>query len=340
MTAVANRASPIWPLLVATAAVTVHAPTVLAALTAAPGRLAPLSPASASSALNVLLHATVSALVWYAVRAVSTHYGTALIAATLFAVHPLQSATLFAAAGRVTLIGCALALGSWLVHRGMRARARAAVLSGALYFASLLADPALLAAPALFLLDDALREPRGRQRHAIVAGLVRYGTALALAAVLLSFGPLGRSPEVRADFGAAGVERVTAGLDARLDFALRFLAAGIVDSPPAQFGGPLGWLLAAAALALLIYGCRRSRPIALGVVAWIALPLPWNGDGLGPPTYAAAFGACLIAGHAAAALVARVRGPRKRRATASIIILVSAWALVGAGTLNWLEAVA
>lgn len=300
MTAVANRARPLWPLLVATAAVLVHAPILLAALTAAPGPLVPGSPATDPSALNVLLHATVSALVWYAVRAVSTHYGTALIAATLFAVHPLQSVTLFAAAGRGTLIGCALALGSWLVHRGMRARARAAVLSGALYCASLLADPALLAAPLLFLLDDTLREPRGRRRSAIVAGLIRYGTALALAVALLSFGPLGGT-----NFGTAGVERLTAGLDARGDFALRFLAAGIVDARPAQWGGSLGWLLSAAALALLIYGWRRSRPIALGVLASIALPLPWDGD-LGPPTYAAAFGACLIAGHAAAALVARL----------------------------------
>ena len=68
-------------------------------------------------AVNVALHALVSALAWFVGRRVGIHYGTALLAALLFAVHPIHVEAVANIVGRSELLAAAGVLAAWLSHR-------------------------------------------------------------------------------------------------------------------------------------------------------------------------------------------------------------------------------
>ena len=56
-------------------------------------------------------------LVWFTVRRVSPHHGTALLAALLFAVHPLHTEAVANIAGRAELLAALGVLAAWSFHR-------------------------------------------------------------------------------------------------------------------------------------------------------------------------------------------------------------------------------
>ncbi len=320
--------------------------------------------------VNALLHGLVSALVWVAARRASTHYGAAFIAGLLFAVHPVHSEAVANIAGRAELLAAAGVLGAWLAH----ARAREAAagrrrlswggLAGAIYLAAILAKETAVAAPLLFVLDDALHRrdaPRGRRTGGGWAIYGAYAAALVLDLVLRAKalgGFRGAESAIFLDNPAAFEGTVVrlatalwilvryAGLllwPARLSSDYSYDAVPVVRSMgDPRFWLGLGFLL--LLLAALAVAWRRSRPIALGIAAFPLFFLPSANFFFPAGTlmaerlaYLPSFGGCLLAGQFGAAIArpgARARPTLLRRA--AVIALASA-ATVTLGARTWLR---
>ncbi len=230
---------------------------------------------------NVLLHALVSLLAWYCALHAGLERGAALLAAMLFAVHPLHTEAVANITGRAELLAALFVLAAWLFHRSAGWIAAA----GACYLLALLSKENAILAPLLFLLDDRLRNIRGVRRY------IAYGVALA-AGLLMRIVALGgwRGAETIAfidnppAFFGAGVRMATAAW-VQLKYGWLFLwplklssdysydAIPVVQSAldPRWWAGML-WLVALVALAIV--GYMRSRPVALGAAAWILFMLP------------------------------------------------------------------
>jgi tetratricopeptide (TPR) repeat protein len=313
---------------------------------------------------NLFLHMLVSLLCWYVARLAGKYYGTALLTALLFAVHPLHTEVVANIVGRAELLAALWILAAWLAHRrGTKSRGGGAGLfwssvAAGCYLLGLLSKEHVVLAPVLFALDDRLRDRE--QDNAPPTPWTAYASYLPAVAVgLVSrvfvlggiHGPHNIAyTDNPAAFGGILARLATAAWvqvkylvvflwPVRLSSDYSFDAIPLVESvsDPRLWAGLL-W--AAALVFLFVVGWRRSRPVALGVAVWVLFLLPTanlffaSGSLMAERlTYLPSFGGCLILGHLGAWAATRGRSEdgRARRAVVTSVILV---ALVVLGLLS------
>jgi len=281
--------------------------------------------------VNVLLHAGVAALAWFALKRAGTHYGTALLGAGVFAVLPLHTEAVANIAGRAELLAALFVLAAWIAHRRAstpgEAAARWRVGAALCYLAAILSKESAILAPLVFLADDAMRGGETPSRRA--RGLAGYGLAL-FAMLALRAAALGVHQTAEATIAldnpaaAAGTwPRVATALWVQLKYVLLCVAprhlvsdysfdaipvARSLADPRAAAGAAFVAVLGVAAA----WGWRRSRPLALAVFLWVAFSLP-TANFLFPTgtimaerlAYLPSLGFCLVIGHFGAAFAAR-----------------------------------
>jgi len=293
--------------------------------------------------VNLLLHALASLLVWQAACSAGLRRGGALLAAMLFALHPLHTEAVANITGRAELLAAVWVLAAWLCHRRGTAWWRAA--AALCYLLALLSKENAALAPLLFLLDDRLR---GERASSSMGGTVlAYGAAFG-AGMLLRLQALG---------GLRGAETVAfidnppafGGMSARLatavwvqaKYAWLFVWPARLSSDYSHDAIPVvqsaldprlwcGLLWIAALIALLVIGCRRSRPVALGAAIWILFFLP-GANLLFPAgtvmaerlSYLPILGGCLLAGE----MAGRAGSRHKKALIAIAIVILGAMAL-------------
>jgi hypothetical protein len=311
--------------------------------------------------VNVLLHAGVAALSWLALRRAGTHYGTALLGAGLFAVLPLHTEAVANIAGRAELLAALFVLAAWIAHRrageagatASRWRAGAALC----YLAALFSKESAILAPIVFLADDTLRggeTPSRPLRHA--AG---YGLALC-AMLALRAAALGVHQTAEATIAldnpaaAAGTwPRVATALWVQVKYAAlciaprRLVSDYSFDAIPVarSLADPRAVAGAAFVVALGVaaaWGWRRSRPVVLAVLIWVAFFLPTAN--LFFPTgtimaerlaYLPSLGFCLAIGHFGAWFAARDTPAAWARARRIGVVLVSVGAVLAFSARTW-----
>jgi hypothetical protein len=314
--------------------------------------------AAGAHAVNVALHALVSVLAWFALRRVATHYGTALLAALLFAVHPVHVEAVANLVGRAELLAAAFVLGAWLCHRrspeaSTSGRALVWDLGAAMsYGLAVLSKETAVVAPLVFLADDLGRAgSRNRARAwALLAGALA-ATLMMRAAVL--GGLRGAADAIALDnpvVDAAPFVRVATALWVQVRYVLLMVWPARLCSDYSFEAIPVvrtaldprfaaGSVLALAILALVVHGWRGRRPVLVGTTAWIAFFLP--ASNLIFPVgalmaerlaYLPSVGFCLLAGHLGAALAAAGGRPRLRRIA---VVAASALAVVALGIRTW-----
>ena len=267
--------------------------------------------------VNVLLHGLVSWVLYLVALEVGWSAGAALVAAVLFALHPLHSEAVAWVVGRPELLmALGVLAGLWCALRGYRWWALAAFVGG------LLSKEQAVVLPALVLLAEvcAGRLPRGPNRGR--AALARYGGyVLVLAAFLLARTLiLGGFQPVAYPFLESPLEYASGGVWvlSTLKLAGRYLwlcvwpAALSVDYsynaiPLATSGLDPGVLWAVGAwgglLGLAAWGFRRDRRIsfAVGVTVLSFAPAANVLVSVGTPLaerlfYLPLAGLCLLAG--------------------------------------------
>lgn len=258
---------------------------------------------------NVLLHAAVVALAWYALRGSSTFYGTAWIGALLFAAHPLHAEAVANVAGRAELLSALFALAAWLAHRSGRR-----IVAAVLFLGAILSKEGAILAPLLFAADDRLREEHPPR----LAAYAPYAAALAVMA-LLRIAALGPHQAAEATVAldnpaaAAGVlPRVLTALWVQVKYVGLLLWPHPLSSDYSFDAIPVvrslldpralvGVVAACVGVAALAWGWKRSRPVALGMLVWIVFFLPASNLLFATGTlmaerlaYLPSLGACLI----------------------------------------------
>lgn len=297
-------------------------------------------------ATNVALHAIVAALAWYVLRGASVHYGTALLGASLFALHPLHVEAVAPITGRAELLSALFVLAAWLAHR-TAARASSAwrwVTPAALYLLAITSKEGAFLAPLVFLLEEAVRGQR--QLRQLVGAAIHYGVAAVLAFGLraAALGGL-HAPETTAFLDnpaafAGSAARVATALWVQVRYALLVVFPWPLSSDYSSDAIPLItsaadwrlWAGVAGALGLAVgfaLTVRRSMPVAIGICLWCAAFLPSSNLLFATGTlmaerlaYLPSLGACLIAAHLAAASVKLPGAGRRFR----IALLVVVWA--------------
>lgn len=290
---------------------------------------------------NLLLHAFVCALAWFAARRAGVLYGTAILAALLFAVHPVHVEAVANVAGRAELLAAVCVLGAWLAHRRGRH-----ILAPVLYLLAVLSKEGAVLAPVLFFLDDLYRrrdgERTGWRPHAGHAAML----ALALTLRSIALGGLrGAEDAVLLDnpaaFAPAAVRLATALWVVAKDLILLIWPARLVsdyslDAIPLVESWSDPRLVAGMGALALVLGVgigawRRSRPLLLGAAAFALFLLPASNLLFPVGTlmaerllYLPSFGVCLIAGHLGADLA-------RRGKTALVLTMTAAAALLGLG---------
>jgi tetratricopeptide (TPR) repeat protein len=296
---------------------------------------------------NVALHALASLLAWYAASRAGLQRGAALLAALLFAVHPLHTEAVANIVGRAELLAAVCVLAAWLLHTKAIDSATAgagtgwSAASGFCYLLGLLSKENAILAPLLFLLDDRLRG--GRRVRPYVA----YGAALAIGLVLrtMALGGLRGAENIAfidnpPAFYGVGVRLATAAW-VQVKYAWLFVWPSKLSSDysydaipnvqealdPRLWAGLL-WPVALAALA--IWGCKHSRPVALGTAVWILFMIP--GSNLLFPagtlmaerlSYLPSLGGCLLIGWLAHVTASRVRSTDGLVIGVSLAILIA-----------------
>lgn len=310
-------------------------------------------------AVNVLLHAAVAALAWLAIRRMGTHYGTALLGALLFAVLPVHTEAVANVAGRAELLAALFVLGAWLAHRRASESGTGVWRWGAaaLYFAAILSKESAVLAPVVFLADDALRVREGAR--GIRPRFLEYGVALA-AMLALRAAALGAEQVARDTIpldnpaAAAGAwPRVATAVWVQLKYALLCVAPRHLVSDYSFDAIPVARSLAdarvvagigfvVALLAVLAWGWKRSRPIALAVAVWVVFFLP-TANVIFPTgtimaerlAYLPSLGVCLAAGHLGAAFAAREGSTRATKSRRAGVVVVAALVIIAAGARTW-----
>ncbi len=281
-------------------------------------------------AVNALLHGLVCLAVWFVARRAGTHYGTALLAGLLFAVHPIHTEAVANIVGRAELLAALGVLVAWIAHRRAseaapgRARVGWAV-SAAAYLLAVLSKEHAIVAPALFVFDDLLIAKGEGEPAVRVFRPTRYlpYVAAIVIAVALRTAALGglRGAETAAfiDNPAVAAGAWTRGATAvwvharyvwlmlwpaRLSSDYSFDAIPVVDSAfDPRF--LIGCGLTIGLMLLGWWGWRRQRTVALGVCVWLLFWLP-AGNLLFPAgtvmgerlIYLSSLGLCLLAAHA------------------------------------------
>ena len=302
--------------------------------------------------VNVLLHGGVSALAWFVLRRAGTHYGTALLGALIFAVHPIHVEAVANVAGRGELLAAGLVLAAWLAH-GQSGSWRWG--AAAFYLGAVLSKESTIAAPLLFLADDALRGTKGRSLASRLGPYVlAAGVALALRGAALGSHQAAEAtialdnPAAAAGIGARvltafWVQAKYAGLcvwPRHLSSDYSFDAIPTVHSlsdPRALAGLAFAALVAAA----IVGGAKRSAPVARGAWIWVAFMLASSnllfasGTLMGERlAYLPSLGFCLVVAHGGASLAARGKAARWAVVSAAALLIAAlaarTWARVPA----------
>lgn len=274
--------------------------------------------------INVLLHAGVSALVWFAARRAGLHYGTAILTGLLFAVHPLHAEAVANVVGRAEMLAAAGVLGAWILHRRESRPAAAAC-----YLAALLSKESAILAPLLFALDDSARGIPVLKRAssfspylaAAVVALVLRVAALGGLPGAVSAIPLDNPAAAAGPLPRIATAVAVQGLAVRLvvwphplcaDYSLDAFPVVRSAFDPRFLGG---LAVVAAVAGVLVFRKRLERPVVLAAAIWALFFLPSSnllfpvgtlfGERL---AYLPSLGACLLAGHAGASLAAKGRG--------------------------------
>ncbi len=307
--------------------------------------------------VNVLLHASVAALAWFALKRAGTHYGTALLGGLLFAVLPIHTEAVANIAGRAELLAALFVLAAWLAHRRANDAGASAgrwrLAAPWLYFSAILSKEGAVLAPLLFFADDTLRGPESAPRRGSL--LFRYalalGAMLALRALALGVHQVAEDtiPLDNPAAAAGASPRVLTAVWVQLKYVLLCLAPRHLASDYSFDAIPVarsladprvlaGCVFVAALVAAAAWGWRHSRPVALAVLLWVVFFLP-SANLLFPTgtimaerlAYLPSLGLCLALGHLGGAVTARegtLASARARRigVVALAAIVVSAFA--------------
>jgi tetratricopeptide (TPR) repeat protein len=294
-------------------------------------------------AVNVVLSALVAALAWFAIRRVGTHYGTAMLGGLLFAVHPLHSEAIANVAGRAELLAALFVLAAWLAHAAGRR-----IAAPLLFLAAILSKEGVVLAPLLFWADDRLRgERRPFSSYAGYLGALVVLAVLRIAALGAYQGADSAIPLDNPAAAAGSVARVFTAAWVQLKYALLCVwphplssdySFDVIPVAHSVFDPRVvaGTAFLAVAAASVVWGWRRSRPVALAGLLWIVFFLP--SSNLFFPTgtimaerlaYLPSLGLCLAVGHAGCAWA---QG-NKLRARAVLALSLATVALLG--TLTW-----
>jgi tetratricopeptide (TPR) repeat protein len=299
--------------------------------------------------VNVLLHAGVSALAWFALRRAGSHYGTALLGGLIFAVHPIHVEAVANVAGRAELLAALFAIAAWLAHG--RSRWAGALL----YLGAVLSKESTIAAPLLLAADDRMRGEKDRtllfrMGPYILAAIVALGlraTALgshqAAEATIALDNPAAAAGTVPRILTATWVQARYLALclwPRHLSSDYSFDAIPVVRSlaDPRALAGLAFVALVVAAIA---WGRKRGAPIARGAWIWVVFMLASSnllfasGTLMGERlAYLPSLGFCLIVGHLGAALAARGKAARWAVVSASVVVIAAlsarTWARVPA----------
>lgn len=309
---------------------------------------------------NVLLHAGVAALAWAALRRTATHYGTALAGAMLFAVHPLHTEAVANVAGRAELLAALFVLSAWIAWRRADDSARPARWRGAaasFYLLAILSKEGAILAPLLFVADDAMRDgtPAG-WRAAKRYGGFAAALAVALGLRLIALGShQAAASAIPLDNPAAAAgpwPRVATALWVQAKYALLCLwphplsADYSFDAIPVarSLADPralVGLAFTAALATAAIWGWRHSRPIAIAALLWAVFFLPSSNLLFATGTlmaerlaYLPSLGMVLLAGHLAAAVVAKA-SPERRRFIATAVVGAAAVVVAALALATW-----
>lgn len=305
-------------------------------------------------AVNVVLHAVVCVLVWAWARRSDRAYGTALLTAALFAVHPIHTEAVANIAGRAELVAALCVIGAWLAHRRARdaASSRSSLVWGSaavgLVLAGALAKEHAIVAPALFWIDDRARAARSTPLFSGIGPFLAYGASIAaaLAARVSVLGSVGAASDaivldnpLLVESGAARVGTSLwliaryAGLTAwpaalSSDYSLDAIAVVRTLTDPRWL---VGAAVLGAAIAGIALGIRRRLPaLAVGCGTFLLFLLP--GSNLLFPVgtifaerllYLPSLGACLLAGTWGARLASRDRRAAIAVTTVAVVALAA-----------------
>lgn len=300
---------------------------------------------------NVLLHGAVCALVWLVARRAGTHYGTALLAGSLFAVHPIHAEAVANVAGRSELLAALFVLTAWIFHR--RGWSIGAILA---YLLAILSKEGAILAPVLFVLDDLLL--RSEEKRKQPRPLAVYGGYLGAIVVMLVLrsaalgGLRGVEDATFFDNPAAALAapwRVATALFVQARYLALFAWPARLSSDYSYDAVPVvasasdvrffvGLAVAAALVAVAVYGWKRSRVTLLALAAWVLFFLP--SSNLLFPTgtlmaerlaYLPSLGACLLVGH----LGAWAAGRNRERRHTSLVVSVAAIVVLALSARTW-----
>jgi len=274
---------------------------------------------------NILLHALASLLVLLLARRLDLDQRASVVAALLFAVHPVHAESVAWITGRAELLATLFVLVAWCAHLGEGRRS--AILSMVALALAGLSKENALAAPALFLVGDLARQ-RLRLGRLAALGAACVGLFLARLSVLPSLLPM-EGPFT--DVPLAGRAVVALNILGRAVGLLAWPAPLRIEYQRQEFLlFQLGPALAAAVLIGLIVWCwPRWRSLALGLVAVPIAMIPvLNLVPIGESfaerfLYLPSVGFCLAAGAALSALASREQRSGRGLGPSLAILLVA-----------------
>ena len=294
--------------------------------------------------VNVLLHAAVAALVWFALRLAGTHYGTAFLGGLLFAVLPIHTEAVANIAGRAELLAALFVLAAWIAHR----HAKGAV-AAAFYLAAILSKESAILAPLLFFADDVMRgrETIPRRRRLVLCYATACAAMLVLRGVALGVHQFaaGTIPLDNPAAAAGSWPRVLTAAWVQLKYAVlctvprQLVSDYSFDAIPVarSLADPralAGIAFVAALVATAVWGWKHSRPVALAAIVWVVFFLP-SANLLFPTgtimaerlSYLPSLGVCLLIGHFGAAVAARHGATHAKRARVIVVVALAAMLL-------------
>ena len=296
--------------------------------------------------VNVLLHASVAALAWFALRAAGTTYGTALLGGLMFAVLPIHTEAVANVAGRAELLAALFVLLAWHLHER---KGLGPVLASVTYLAAILSKESAVLAPLVFWAGDRMHGERVKASRYVgyaVAGAVMI--ALRAEVLGITQGAASAIPLDNPAAFAGTIPRIATALWIQLKYALLCVWPHPLSSdyslnviPVARsFADPralAGLAFVGLVVGAVAWGWRRSRPVALAGLIWLLFFLP--ASNLFFPTgtimaerlaYLPSLGICLLAGHLGASFVARAPEAARRRRGLAIAAIASIGLLVAA----------
>jgi hypothetical protein len=268
----------------------------------------------------------------------------------MFAVLPIHTEAVANVAGRAELLAALFVLLAWHFHGK---KGPGPFFASAAYLAAILSKESAVLAPLVFWAGDRMRGDRWKASR-YVGYAVAAAVMIALRAEVLGINQ-GAASAIPLDnpAGFAGtVPRIATALWIQLKYALLCVWPHPLSSdysmnaiPVARsFADPralAGLAFVSLAIVAIVWGWRRSRPVALSGLIWLLFFLP--SSNLIFPTgtimaerlaYFPSLGICLLVGHLGASYVARAPETSRRRRGLAIAALVSI-GLLAASAVTW-----